>query len=854
MLNLKKGLALVLAAATAFTFAPVANLGAAVDANAASYNFIDTDQETLHVSKTGTIKVSIKDLTKNPTLSDSGYNTLNVKSSDKNKVLVRFIGTGESQAAAESNNSTVSASAITGNNVKDGQIEISGVEVGSAVVTVSAHNSKTNSDLSDSFTVVVDDTVAYINVAKDSYTATKVADGDFRDDPSTPNSPANQTAAITPTVSNLPSVAGSQYKWTYASSDEKVAVPTAKETSWQALTAPTDSTTAINYTGVGKATITVSLVRKLNGNEKAILNAKISVTIKDATDTLQVSYDSNRDGQNEDYKLTGAINEKGNADGLRVTAGNTTHYAVTKWDTSTHKEVSPEASATASDKVASKYMNTGSTIYLDTVSNKSAKINISDALGRPYHVSSTSPYFDVDNAGNVTISDKTNTSSAAYGAHDGFIVVTVDRLVANTDDVTPALTIYIPVAAQDRNATTLTVKKPNGQVIATAVGAENVGTTGKSFDDYPVVHLSTKDLKSLQVTVESNAGDGFVSGVVNAVDSTDTPDFTKFSDIVSYDNATKTITATAAGKAIVSITSRNSNKTYNNATVRFGVEVVTKNANNQIKAPATINLTKSSRTASIGATTTYPTTLSYDIVTGVGSTTKATSSDITVDGSGNITYTSENKGTAVIRIQGAETVDALKPDAAYVTVNYGSEKAASPLKVTTKSLELGVDETAPIVATAGSVAVTYTSSDDSIATVDANGTVTAKAAGAAFITVKAAETDDFVGAETLVPVIVNGDKTVAPEKVTSLKVSNKKGAYVSVKWTSQGKNINYRVYKKVGNGKWVGKNVAGNKTTLSVKKGAKVQVKVKSYVKNAAGKTTWGPSATKAKTFKTDKK
>ena len=72
--------------------------------------------------------------------------------------------------------------------------------------------------------------------------------------------------------------------------------------------------------------------------------------------------------------------------------------------------------------------------------------------------------------------------------------------------------------------------------------------------------------------------------------------------------------------------------------------------------------------------------------------------------------------------------------------------------------------------------------------------------------------------------------------------------------TSQGKNINYRVYKKVGNGKWVGKNVAGSKTTLSVKKGAKVQVKVKSYVKDANGKTTWGPAATKAKTFKTDKK
>lgn len=92
-----------------------------------------------------------------------------------------------------------------------------------------------------------------------------------------------------------------------------------------------------------------------------------------------------------------------------------------------------------------------------------------------------------------------------------------------------------------------------------------------------------------------------------------------------------------------------------------------------------------------------------------------------------------------------------------------------------------------------------------------------------------------------------------PAKVTGLKVSNKKGANVSVSWTSQGKNINYRVYKKVGNGKWIAKNVAGSKTSLKVKKGAKVQVKVKAYVKNAEGKTTWGPKATK-KTFKTDKK
>ena len=104
---------------------------------------------------------------------------------------------------------------------------------------------------------------------------------------------------------------------------------------------------------------------------------------------------------------------------------------------------------------------------------------------------------------------------------------------------------------------------------------------------------------------------------------------------------------------------------------------------------------------------------------------------------------------------------------------------------------------------------------------------------------------------TLLAVAYNG--VVAPTKVTSVKVANKKGASVSVSWKSQGEKVFYRVYKKVGSGKWVAKNVKTNKTTLKVKKGAKVTVKVKAYKKTDAGKTVWGPKATKV-TKKTDKK
>jgi len=100
---------------------------------------------------------------------------------------------------------------------------------------------------------------------------------------------------------------------------------------------------------------------------------------------------------------------------------------------------------------------------------------------------------------------------------------------------------------------------------------------------------------------------------------------------------------------------------------------------------------------------------------------------------------------------------------------------------------------------------------------------------------------------------VKYDTTPVPAKVTGLKIANKKGAAVKVTWKSQGSGIKYRVYKKVGNGDWVAKNVSSSSTSLKVKKGAKVTVKVKAYAKSSSNKTIWGPKATQA-SKKTDKK
>ncbi len=115
------------------------------------------------------------------------------------------------------------------------------------------------------------------------------------------------------------------------------------------------------------------------------------------------------------------------------------------------------------------------------------------------------------------------------------------------------------------------------------------------------------------------------------------------------------------------------------------------------------------------------------------------------------------------------------------------------------------------------------------------------------------ETDYSLVGNDYTMLAVKYDTTPVPGKVTGLKIANKKGAAVKISWKNQGSGIKYRVYKKVGNGDWVAKNVSSSSTSLKVKKGAKVTVKVKAYAKSSSNKTIWGPKATQA-SKKTDKK
>ena len=93
-----------------------------------------------------------------------------------------------------------------------------------------------------------------------------------------------------------------------------------------------------------------------------------------------------------------------------------------------------------------------------------------------------------------------------------------------------------------------------------------------------------------------------------------------------------------------------------------------------------------------------------------------------------------------------------------------------------------------------------------------------------------------------------------PAQVKGVKVSNKKGAKVTVTFNKITANstMRYYVQKKIGK-KVSGKSIGSTKTTLSVKKGATVKVRVKAYYYDANGVKHVGKYSA-WKTLKTDKK
>lgn len=169
-----------------------------------------------------------------------------------------------------------------------------------------------------------------------------------------------------------------------------------------------------------------------------------------------------------------------------------------------------------------------------------------------------------------------------------------------------------------------------------------------------------------------------------------------------------------------------------------------------------------------------------------------------------------------------------------------------------QSLVLKEGDTAQLKATSSKgKAVTFEGGNADVATVSTSGAVVAVKAGQTAVTAKSEGAADVV-----IPVVVVAKEKVyaTPAKVTGVKVTNKKGAKVTVKFAKDKTNstMKYYVQKKVS-GKTSGKSIGSTKTTLSVKKGATIKVRVKAYYTDANGVKHVGAYSS-WKTLKTDKK
>ena len=796
MLNLKKGLALVLAAATAFTFAPVANLGNAVQAEAANTVQIDgttnanPDQTTSMTLSVGIWKLSKTDI-KGASITIDGV----AIDTDGTKAFAV-----KHTAGAPDNKGVVSIKIDSSSSTDNGTFTVTATQIRSTINTETTGSALNVSDYPGTLGNDTQDIKFTVSgVGHSEINATGVDNiVNLGKKYTEVNYKAEQTATFT-----------------YSAVDEKLAPFTSVPTLKAATTSDSiKNGTADYYFTYDTDNSGVDVLANTTDT-----NANGSVYIKGAipgTTKLTVKAVSNKILKKDGKAGTGADVTAGNALAKGTTLAEATYeihvladthnFSSVSWKLPNGKTNYADSTDVRTDALDPNTFTTGNTLNLDTLITKTTQIN-TQAAGAVSYVSNNPAVATVDQNGLVSAVSAGTATVTIIAAPVGTtnkqetrsITVNVSR--TTTDVITAKVgdkDVINNVLEMDLSTSTAANAVKTAQIVAKSAAGFDV--TYKITDDQNIITVTKDGL----VTAGSKKGDAYIT--LSTADKGD----------IKGATATVHVRVNELPEAVIT-----------------QGDIVLDLANHN-----TATLAPTSNVA--GASFAYSETPDY-------------SDGFNVIGLAGAKVTALKYGVTHVTItQPASKTTRLTKKKIQVSVVQNVAKAVSDLKVASSALTVKVGDTASAGAstTASGAAITYTSSDTDVATVAADGTITAVAPGTAVVTVKAAETDTVnAGTATIVVTVPSN-----PQKVTGVKVSNKKGAYVTVKWTSQGSNVNYRVYKKVGNGKWVGKNVAGSKTTLSVKKGAKVQVKVKSYVKDASGKTTWGPAATKAKTFKTDKK
>jgi hypothetical protein len=403
--------------------------------------------------------------------------------------------------------------------------------------------------------------------------------------------------------------------------------------------------------------------------------------------------------------------------------------------------------------------------------------------------------------------------------------------------------------------------RPNG------VGTNDITTTDKVDVALDGVKISKKTLNLADSSkdipfksVESNAEVTYKSDDTNIV-------------TVDKDG----IHAKAVGNTNVTISTKQSLTAYGEVTVTFPVEVINKPAAT-LSAPDDIyvhGLDKENE-VTIGATGTniQKNSIKYEFVhwnaltqdwenyasyANGGARRNPFKLDETKDAVYVLSYTGDDDKNydwdAYLKVTATAADGYTAPAPKYVRLHFVKNSSLFALDAYKQDLHVGesVQITTKSVTAVSGAAFSYKSINPAVATVSDTGVIKAVSEGSTQVEVS------YGGGKQYVTVTVtnyeNGTgSTETPAKVTGVKVSNKKGAKVTVKFNkvTTAPTMKYYVQKKVS-GKTAGKSVGSAKTTLSVKKGATVKVRVKAYYYDVNGDKHVGAYSA-WKTLKTDKK
>ena len=831
MLNFKKGLALVLAAATALTFAPVANLGSNVTAEAAATIFDKIGDQTLTVGDAADYEINIPNLNTGATFSASTSNSSVVKI-----------------AAIYVNNTTISGNpstyAAASNAYTDGNGGVKDVPNGSQI-RVFADPSNTGSSTID---------IAYTPQGgvkqHKTFTITVNAKSDVFGAVKDPSTEANNSGAHIDTNYGL---GADNHVYVYKAEDiqdqglwDIIRITDAANGDHYNLKSATILSGGSSYVTLG----TVTKGTQPTGGTATASDGNVKIKfIKKGTATLRLQATNLRD--NKDRTIDVVINVW-NADSTmkvgdnEITNSSDTSNIVKKTITLTADKPSADIGAVLDDaKVGEKLTYAVYSVTKDGLLNNSKKTGADSALSTAQDTTANDAYhamqlhktvtdLTVDSTGKVTAT--ANALNATEQYYD--ILVTNNKVTSASTG--KAAWVRVITIRNTKSFTKLNVKvddpSKTQDYTVSAKYAENGDVEDGS--DTKSLKLSTKDFTSTPYTATAN---GTTAVVPTSSDTS----------VVAVENGK--LVAKKTGYSVLTFEAKSDVNNYGNATLKLQVTVVDQYIANKIDAE-NINLTLQNKKATIAPSSTPKTTYHFTMghADASGKWVEETDSHLTLNKStGEVTFDGLGIGSAQVQITGdAVNGVAEAPAAKVVTVSYTNVKV-SDLDVTTKSLALSENETGSIVATG--TALSYTSSDENVATVDSTGKVTAVKAGTAVITVQS-KGNDFVAPATDNVIVTVKAVYKNPAKVTGVKVTNAKGAKVTVKFTkdSTNPNMKYYVQKKVS-GKTSGKSVGSTKTTLSVKKGATVKVRVKAYYYDANGTKHVGAYSA-WKTLKTDKK